>query len=83
MFAWILLIQLKVNIPEGSVIQGSKLSALLYTLYINKVTIIHKLINNELFDHITGDSIHCNTNIINHLASSSLIYCNNKTRVGQ
>merc|ERR1712240_125815 len=36
-----------------SVIQGSKLSALLYTIYINEVTILHKLMGSDLYGQIT------------------------------
>ena len=32
-----------------SVIQGCRMSGLLYTLYINEVTIIHKLLENKEF----------------------------------
>ena len=34
--------------PPCSVIQGSKLSATLYTIFINEVTIIHKIIDKEI-----------------------------------
>ena len=40
--------------PPCSVIQGSKLSALLYTLYINEVTVLQNLMNDELYTKITG-----------------------------
>merc|ERR1712240_111360 len=36
-----------------SVIQGSKLSALLYTIYINEVTVLHKLMGSDLYGQIT------------------------------
>merc|ERR1711895_357441 len=35
-----------------SVIQGSKMSALLYTLYINEVTVLHKLMGSDLYGQI-------------------------------
>merc|ERR1711895_297674 len=38
------------------VIQGSKLSALLYTIYINKVTVLHKLMGTDLYGRITKAS---------------------------
>ena len=40
-----------------SVIQGSKLSALLYTLYINEVTILHKLVGDDYYQVITDDVV--------------------------
>ena len=49
-----------------SVIQGSKLSALLYTLYINEVTVMHKLMNDELYNKLTGENIINNNNTIHH-----------------
>ena len=36
-----------------SVIQGSKLLAILYTLYINEVTILHSLVNRNIYNIIT------------------------------
>merc|ERR1711873_190118 len=36
-----------------SVIQGSKLSALLYMIYINEVTVLHKLMGADLYGQIT------------------------------
>merc|ERR1712101_97539 len=39
-----------------SVIQGSKMSALLYTLYINEVTVLHKLMSADLYGRITQSS---------------------------
>ena len=35
--------------PEGSVIQGSKMSGTLYNIYVNEIPDIHKLINHEFF----------------------------------
>ena len=43
-----------IEAPPCSVIQGSKLSSLLYTIYINEVTILQNLINDEIFTKITG-----------------------------
>ena len=37
-------------------IQGSKLWALFYALYINEVTILQKLMNTDIYDRITGVS---------------------------
>ena len=39
-----------------SVIQGSKLSALLYTVYINEVTVLQKLMGTDLYGQITNDT---------------------------
>ena len=43
--------------PICSVIQGSKLSAVLYTLYINEITKLHNLMNDNIFNQMTGE--HC------------------------
>ena len=51
---------------DCSVIQGSKLSSLLYTLYINKVPFISKLIGTEIYGKLTGDSPIASTNILDH-----------------
>merc|ERR1712240_813259 len=48
-----------------SVIQGSKMSALLYTIYINEVTILHKLMGADLYGRITQESPF-RSEIINH-----------------
>merc|ERR1711895_142861 len=48
-----------------SVIQGSKMSALLYTLYINKVTVLHKLMSADLYGRIT-QSPPINSEIMSH-----------------
>merc|ERR1712115_756321 len=48
-----------------SVIQGSKLSALLYTIYINEVTVLHKLMGSDLYGLITQQSP-IKSEIINH-----------------
>lgn len=48
------------------VIQGSKLPALLYTLYINKVIILQKLIDSEVYDIITGESKNDNYDGVDH-----------------
>merc|ERR1712240_788173 len=39
-----------------SVIQGSILSAFLYTIFVNEVTILHKLMGTELFGRITKEN---------------------------
>ena len=42
--------------PECSVLQGSKLSSLLYCLYCNEIPILYKLINTDLYYRMTGDT---------------------------
>ena len=49
-----------------SVIQGSKLSSLLYTFYINKVTVLQRLINKVLYTKSTGDTNDYNSGSIDH-----------------
>ena len=51
---------------ECSVIQGSKLSSLMYTLYINEVPLISKIINTNLYTLITNDSQIISNNIKDH-----------------
>ena len=45
---------------ESSCIQGSKMSSLLYVLYMNKIPILSNLMNTELYSSITNthDIIH-------------------------
>ena len=51
-----------------SVIQGSKLLSLLYTLYINEVTIINKLMTDEIYTKLTGDeNINKNSTILHDI----------------
>jgi len=40
--------------PDCSVIQGGKMSGILYTLYTNEVPILHKILNTNLFYKLTG-----------------------------
>ena len=47
-------------------IQGSKLSSLLYTLYINEVPLLSKLIGTEIYRKLTGDSPINSNNISDH-----------------
>lgn len=49
--------------PQCSVIQGSKLSAILYTLYTNEVTLLYKLMNQPIFTKMTGKPILKCTNV--------------------
>ena len=71
-----------IDSPACSVIQGSKLSALLYTIYINEVTDIHKIIGTELFSRLTmvkktyiAKIGHVTVNYVDD--SSSIINCKN------
>ena len=59
---------------DCSVIQGSKLSSLLYTLYINEVPLISKLIGTEIYGKLTGDS----TNILDH---TTIPYMDNSNNI--
>merc|ERR1712240_619813 len=39
---------------DCSIIQGSKLSGILYTIYTNEIPMIHTLMKDEIFTKITG-----------------------------
>ena len=61
--------------PQCSVIQGSKLSAILYTLYTNEVTTLYKLMYKPIFTKMTGKpQLKCNTidhSIVNYVDDST------------
>ena len=40
--------------PPCSVVQGSKLSADLYTIYTNKIPLLHTLMSHEIFHILTN-----------------------------
>merc|ERR1712115_382540 len=40
------------NCPPCSVVQGSKLSAVLYTIYTNEIPLLHTLMSHEIFDKL-------------------------------
>ena len=40
--------------PACSVVQGSKLSAVLYTIYTNEIPLLHTLMTNEIFHKLTN-----------------------------
>ena len=69
---------------DCSVIQGSKLSALLYTIYTNEIPILHRLMYDNIFTKITSIQIptFCE-NIIKHITfqyvddSSNIIHSKN------
>ena len=50
-----------VKSPECSVIQGSKMSGILYCIYVNEVPLLHRLMNNKIYESLTKDNI-CNLN---------------------
>ena len=65
-----------------SVIQGSILSSFLYTIFVNEVTILHKLMGTELFERIAKKppfrSEYIGHNIIQYVDdSNNVIYGNN------
>ena len=49
-----------------SVIQGSKLSSLLYKLYINEVVVLQQLMNDEIYTKLTNDYTVYNNDTIKH-----------------
>merc|ERR1711873_185076 len=69
-----------------SIIQGSKLSALHYTIYINEVTVLHKLMGSDLYGRITQESP-IKSEIINHDIiqyvdeTNNVIYGNNAEEI--
>ena len=63
---------------EYSVVQGSKLSSLLYILYTNEIPLLHKLINNELYYKLTGDN---STNIYNNIANYVIQYVDDSSNL--
>ena len=64
--------------PPSSVIQGSQLSALLYTVYMNEVTLLLSVMTNDNYKLITGDDISINNNNINHI---TINYVNDSTSI--
>merc|ERR1712002_866864 len=69
-----------------SVIQGSKLSALLYTVYINEVTVLQRLMVTDLYGQITKESPieseRINHDIIQYVDdTNNIIYGNNAVEV--
>ena len=63
--------------PPGSVIQGSKLSALLYTIYTNEIPNLYKLMSTDLFYKITG-SIYVANDKIDH---TTINYVDDSTNI--
>merc|ERR1712240_857909 len=69
-----------------SVIQGSILSAFLYTIFVNEVTVLHKLMGTELHGRIAKESPFISEsighNIIQYLDdSNNIIYGNNPKEI--
>ena len=50
--------------PPCSVVQGSKLSAVLYTLYTNEIPLLHTLMTKEIFNKLTNKQTIQNNDII-------------------
>merc|ERR1712240_130095 len=44
-----------IDCPPCSVIQGIKLSSLLYTIYTNEIPLLHKLMDNATFTNLTNE----------------------------
>ena len=69
-----------------SVIQGSKLSGILYTIFTNEIPMIHTLMNDEIFTTITGNPT-IDTKEIEHLTvnfvddSTNLIISKDRTKL--
>ena len=62
---------------DCSVIQGSKLSGILYTIYTNEIPMIHTLMKDEIFTKITGKPI-LDTKDIKH---STINFVDNSTNL--
>ena len=53
--------------PPISVVQGSKMSTLLYNIYTNEVPIMHKLMDDPImYRELTGNSSKDNTSVLHH-----------------
>ena len=62
---------------ECSVIQGSKLSAMLYTIYTNEITLLHTLMTDDIYEDMTGrtkiDFFDTKHTIVNYVDDSTNI----------
>ena len=72
--------------PQCSVIQGSKLSGLLYNIYTNEIPSLYKLLNHEIYTKMTFEPLPHITNVNHHTVnfvddSSSIITFKNTTNV--
>ena len=77
--------QLK-NSLNCSVIQGSKMSGLLYTIYTNEIPLLHTLMNHDIFTNLTGlpkpISTKIEHNTLNFVDdSTNIISTNNSTEI--
>ena len=50
--------------PPCSVVQGSKLSAVLYTIYTNEIPLLHNLMTKEIFHTLTNKQTTQNNDLI-------------------
>lgn len=60
-----------------SVIQGSKLSGLLYTLYTNEIPLLHTLMNNDIYTGLTQHT----TTTATKIAHSTVNFVNDSTNI--
>ena len=49
--------------PACSVVQGSKLSSVLYNIYTNEIPLLYKLINDETYETLTFENLHKFSNV--------------------
>ena len=57
---------------DCSVIQGSKLSGILYTIYTNEIPLIHTLMSDKIFTKLTGKPIIDTKDIEHSIVSAEL-----------
>ena len=55
------------NCPPCSVVQGSKLSVVLYTIYTNEIPLLHTLMSQDMFQKLTNTPTQ-QYNDIHHIA---------------
>ena len=63
---------------DCSVIQGSKMSGLLYTIYTNEIPLLHKIMNTYLFTKLTGKP-QINTN--NKITHDTINFVDDSTNI--
>ena len=66
-----------INSPQCSVSQGSKLSCILYTIYVNEVPLLHKLMNTIHYSYVTGKP----TKYIHNVGHTSIMYIDDCTNL--
>ena len=76
------------NSPSCSVTQGSKLSSVLYNIYINEMPLLYKLINDNIYTTLTFEKInkftkiyHTTVNFVDD-PTSIIIFLNNELSDG-